>query len=91
MVEFGTAIEIDGEQIVPVQVDNMSLQVPHSDIEALAEGMVGTCINDAIIASPTREGCFSISLHAIGLSRIVVTRQELDVVIHHCRVIVNVD
>ncbi|MGX9984673.1 hypothetical protein, partial [Methylobacterium fujisawaense] len=71
MIEFGTAIELDGEQIVPVQVGDMSLHVPHSDIEALAAGVIGNHVKDAIIASPTREGCFSISLHALGSARIV--------------------
>jgi hypothetical protein len=72
MVEFGTAVELDGEQIVPTQVGDMSLQVPLSDVEELAMGVVGARIDDAIVPSATRPGCFSISLNAVGLTRVVV-------------------
>jgi hypothetical protein len=89
MVEFGTAVELDGEQIVPTQVGGMSLQVPLSDVEELAMGVVGARIDDAIVPSPTRPGCFSISLNAVGLTRVVVTRKELDLIVQRCRVITN--
>ncbi len=88
MVEFGTAIELNGEQIVSAQVGDMSLMVPVGDIEDLATGVIGTRIDDAIVRSPTRDGCFSISLHPVGLTRIVVTQKELDAVIKRCREIV---
>jgi len=89
MVEFGTAVELDGEQIVPTQVGDMSLQVPLSDVEELAMGVVGARIDDAIVPSATRPGCFSISLNAVGLTRVVVTQEELGRIVQRCRVITN--
>ncbi len=89
MVEFGTAVELDGEQIVPTQVGDMSLQVPLSDVEELAMEWWERA-SMMMRSSPRRPpGCFSISLNAVGLTRVVVTQEELGRIVLRCRVITN--
>lgn len=88
MIEFGEAIAIDGERIVPAQIGEVGLNVPLRDLEALVAGMVGTKITDPILKSATREQSFSIGLHAAGLIRVCVTRDELDQLVARCRDIV---